>query len=209
MTGSLTLTAEKTGHRFGSQWLFRGLSFSAAKGEILIVKGRNGSGKSTLLRISGTLLTPSEGKVSIFPETGYHRMNRHLWLGYCAPGMNLYGDLSGIENLNLALKTRGKTEPAWLGLALADSGMTARDWNKPYKSYSSGMKQRARFLASLLHQPEVLLLDEPFSNLDRQGKLWIRQILPFVTPAAITLIASNDEEDFSLSPLSIRVDRDT
>jgi len=209
MTGPSTLTADKTGHRFGSQWLFRGLSFSASKGEILIVKGRNGSGKSTLLRICGTLLAPSEGKISLSPATGLHRMNRHLWLGYCAPGMNLYGDLSGMENLVLALKTRDKNEPAWLKKAVADSGMTARDWNKPYKSYSSGMKQRARFLASVLHEPGILLLDEPFSNLDRQGKLWIRQILPFVTPSAITLIASNDEEDFTLSPLSIRVDRDT
>lgn len=206
MKNNLHLKADKLGHRFGNQWLFRSLDFSVKQGETLIVRGKNGSGKSTLLRVAGQLLQPSEGEILFEPTEIHSKINRHFWMGYLSPGLNLYGELSGKENISLALETRGLEETDELLVWMEGVGFTRKDWTKSYKSYSSGMKQRIKFLAACLHHPELLLLDEPFSNLDRQGKNWVRSILPQIQNQSVVLIASNEEEDFDLSPLQINID---
>jgi len=206
MTPSVKLSAENLGHRFGSQRLFKTVSFQVLEGTSLIVRGKNGSGKSTLLRLAGDLLHPTEGSIHLEPLDQYTKINRHHWMGYLAPALNLYGELSGRENLKLALDVRGLAESDELLFWMEGVGFTQKDWNKSFKSYSSGMKQRIKVLASCLHHPRLLLLDEPFSNLDRQGKNWVRSILPAVQEKSIILIASNEEEDFDLSPDHINLD---
>lgn len=206
MTPTYHLTARQLGHRFGNQWLFRKVSFQIQQGQRLIVRGKNGSGKSTLLRLAGDLLLPAEGTIHLEPAERYIKLNRHFWMGYLAPSLGLYGELSGRENISLALEARGLKETETVKQWIDGAGLTLKDWNKPYKSYSSGMKQRTKFLVSCLHQPSLLLLDEPFSTLDRQGKNWIRSLLPVLSETCVMLIATNDEEDFDLSPDHINLD---
>lgn len=200
------LKVENLGHRFGSQWLFRSVDFEVHSGSSLIIRGKNGSGKSTLLRLAGQLLQPVEGEITFHPANRHSKINRHFWMGYLSPGMNLYGELSGKENVSLVLETRGIKESDELSGWMEGVGFTKKDWNKSYKSYSSGMKQRIKFLVSCLHHPELVLFDEPFSNLDRQGKNWVRSILPQIQNDSIILIATNEEEDFDLSPLQLNID---
>lgn len=206
MTNPAQLSAENLGHRFGRQWLFRKVSFRINEGDCFIIRGKNGSGKSTLLKLAGDLLDPTEGSILLQPEGVHTKINRHFWMGYLTPALNLYGELSGSENIKLALEVRGLKQTDELLFWMDGVGFTQNDWNKPYKAYSSGMKQRMKFLVSCLHHPQLLLLDEPFSNLDRQGKNWIRSIIPTVQKNSILLIATNEEEDFDLSTLQLNLD---
>lgn len=194
----------KLSHKFGKSICFRNLSYTGKTGDIIIVKGKNGSGKSTLLRLISGFLFPDQGSISFRPEN-ISLQNRHEWLGFCAPSISLYGELSGLENLELILQLKNTVHPnykKWLG----NSGLTEFDLGKPLKSYSSGMKQRMKILTSVLHQPQLLIWDEPMSNLDKPGKNWVRKILSDIQPDTLIFIASNDEEDIQLSPLCIDLD---
>lgn len=200
----MQINLTKLTHKFGKSICFRNLSLSGNTGDLIIVKGRNGSGKSTLLRLIAGFIFPDQGSISFQPET-VTLQNRHEWLGFCAPAVSLYGELSGLENLELIIKLKDVVHPnyqKWLG----DSGLTEFDLRKPLKSYSSGMKQRMKILASVLHQPQLLIWDEPMSNLDKSGKIWVRKILSDIQPNTLIFIASNDEEDIQLSPNCIDLD---
>lgn len=191
-------------HKFNKSVLFRNLNFSASSPDLIIVKGKNGSGKSTFLRIVSGFIFPTSGSVSFHPVS-LTLLNRHEWIGYCSPSINLYGELSGIENLELANKLRNKIHPKFQDW-ISGCGLSQSDLKKPFKSYSSGMKQRIKILASVSHQPELLLWDEPMNNLDRSGKDWVGSILNDIKSSTLIFLASNEEEEIALSEKHIDLD---
>ncbi len=191
-------------HKFNKTFLFSNLDFSASSPDLIIVKGKNGSGKSTFLRIISGFIFPTSGTISFDPNS-LALINRHEWIGYCSPSMNLYGELTGIENLELASKLRNRIHPNFQNWILG-CGLSQSDLKKPFKSYSSGMKQRIKILASVSHQPELLLWDEPMNNLDRSGKEWVGSILNDIKSSTLIFLASNEEEEIALSEKHIDLD---
>jgi heme exporter protein A len=150
---------------FGERTVLRELSLELAPGQTLAVLGRNGAGKSTLLRILATLLRPHGGTVTLLGE----QLPRRAWavrgrIGLLSHEPLLYRDLTGRENLTYHARLH-RVAPERVEAVLAAVGMTQRA-DDPVRSLSRGMVQRLTVARAVLHEPELLLLDEPKSNLD-------------------------------------------
>ncbi len=160
----------------------------------LVVTGRNGSGKSTLLRIIAGLVTPTAGEV-VFTEDGAELSidARRDALGLVAPDLTLYDELSAIENLRFFCRVRGlRKSDNELKSLLAGLGLRDRE-DDPIGSYSSGMRQRAKYAFALAHNPEVLLLDEPTANLDQSGIDAVDRVI--TEHRGIVIIATNEADE--------------
>jgi heme exporter protein A len=150
---------------FGERTVLAGISLTLGHGQTLAVLGRNGAGKSTLLRILATLLRPHEGTVKLFgeplPRQGWKVRGRVGLLGH---EPLLYRDLTGRENLDYHARLHRVTADR-VEQVLEQVGMEERA-DDPVRSLSRGMVQRLTVARAVLHQPQLLLLDEPRSNLD-------------------------------------------
>jgi heme exporter protein A len=150
---------------FGERTVLRDVSLTLGAGQTLAVLGRNGAGKSTLLRILATLLRPHAGSAKLFgeplPREGWKVRGR---LGLLGHEPLLYRDLTGRENLAYHARLH-RVAPERVEQVLADVGMRERA-DDPVRSLSRGMVQRLTVARAVLHEPELLLLDEPRSNLD-------------------------------------------
>lgn len=150
---------------FGERTVLRGISLAVPAGQTLAVLGRNGAGKSTLLRILATLLRPHAGSVKLFgeplPRQGWKVRGRVGLLGH---EPLLYHDLTGRENLAYHARLH-RVAPERVDEVLEAVAMRDRA-DDPVRSLSRGMVQRLTVARAVLHRPELLLLDEPRSNLD-------------------------------------------
>jgi heme exporter protein A len=150
---------------FGERVALRQVSLEVPRGATVAVLGRNGAGKSTLLRILATLLRPHEGSVYVLgqqlPRAAYAVRPK---IGLLAHEPLLYRDLTGRENLHYHARLHGVASARVEDLIHA-VGMDARA-DDPVRSLSRGMVQRLAVCRAVLHDPEVLLLDEPRANLD-------------------------------------------
>jgi heme exporter protein A len=150
--------------------VLRGLTLDLEAGETLVVIGPNGAGKTTLLRILATLLRPSGGAVEVLgaelPRLAYLARGR---IGYLGHSPLLYRELTVIENLEFNAKLHGiERRRERIGELLAAAGLERRG-GELVRNLSAGMLQRAAVCRALLHDPELLLLDEPRSHLDVAG----------------------------------------
>jgi heme exporter protein A len=150
---------------FGRTTVLRHLDLCVAAGESLAIFGPNGAGKSTLLRLCATLQRPGAGRIALFGETdGGPAVRRRI--GLLGHQSFLYPDLSARENLVFFARAYGVAEAErvaaeWLArVALADTGA------RPLRVFSRGMEQRVALARALLHDPDLVLLDEPWSGLD-------------------------------------------
>jgi len=163
--------------RFGRLSVLRGVSGRVASGEVLLVTGPNGSGKSTLLRCLAGLLAPDDGDIDYreaMPDAApLSAAERRLRVGYVAPDLALYEELTAAENLLFFARLRGV--PVELGAILLDRLSLPPD--RAVGALSSGMRQKLRWAWALLHRPRLLLLDEPFQNLDGAGEAVVRELL--------------------------------
>jgi heme exporter protein A len=154
--------------RYGERVALQDVSLTLAAGATLVVFGPNGAGKSTLLRVLATLLRPHAGSARVLghalPDEGWAVRGRIGLLGH-AP--LLYRDLSGRENLAFHARLHGVALEHAAAL-IEQVGLSARADDKVH-TYSRGMVQRLAVCRAVLHDPEVLLLDEPRANLDPAG----------------------------------------
>jgi heme exporter protein A len=151
--------------RFGERVALAGVSVSVPAGATLAVLGGNGAGKTTLLRVLATLLRPHAGDARVLgctlPGEGWAARGR---IGLLAHEPLLYRDLTATENLRFHARLHGVAQGR-AGELLEAVGMTRRA-DEPVRSLSRGMTQRIAICRALLHEPELLLLDEPLANLD-------------------------------------------
>jgi heme ABC exporter ATP-binding subunit CcmA len=164
------LAAHGVSRRFGRQWVLREVELSLRSGEAIVLVGANGAGKSTLLSILATLLRPSEGHLELFGQPAFAaRDAARARMGYL-PHQTLLDDaLSAAENLRYyAALYRLRGGGARLNALLDEVGLAARR-DDLVGTFSRGMRQRLSLARALLHDPELLLLDEPFSGLDALG----------------------------------------
>ena len=183
---------------YGERAALDGIDLSLAAGESLLVLGPNGAGKTTLLRILATLLRPSAGEVRVLgarlPGEAWKARGRIGFLGHEAL---LYRDLSGRENLRFHARLhgmRGDAGEARIDELLDAVGMARRAEDR-VAELSAGMRQRLALCRCVLHEPELLLLDEPDSNLDTAGRE-LAQALIGPRPGRTRVLVSHDPERF-------------
>jgi len=167
-TAELAIDASGVARRFGTRWVLRGVSMQVHAGEAVGLLGANGSGKSTLLRIFSTLLRPSAGTVSVFGHDVVRAPDEVRGeLGFLSHTPGLYDDLTARENLRFAATMLG-ADCADINSVLERVGLShAAD--ERVRGFSAGMERRLAVARMLMAKPRLLLLDEPYSNLDADG----------------------------------------
>lgn len=175
-TSELAIDASGVARRFGTRWVLRGVTLQLRAGEAVGLLGTNGSGKSTLLRIFGTLLRPSAGTACVYGHDVVRAADRvRATLGFLAHSPGLYDDLTARENLRFAANMRGDAEGD-VDAMLARVGLSdAADVR--VRAFSAGMERRLAVARMLLGKPRLLLLDEPYSNLDADGIAMMSRII--------------------------------
>ncbi len=165
---------------FGESTALEGVDISLAVGESLVVLGPNGAGKTTLLRILATLLRPSGGNVSVLgarlPGEAWRARGR---IGFLGHEPLLYRDLGGRENLRFHAKLHGlggEATETRIETLLSAVAMQRRA-DQRVAELSAGMRQRLAICRCVLHEPELLLLDEPDSHLDAEGRELARELI--------------------------------
>lgn len=155
-----------------------GLSFSIHPGDVYGFLGQNGAGKSTTMRMLLGLIFPDAGQIFINGEefgNGKRHLLRHI--GAIIERPDMYGYLSGWDNLRImAALTRERIPDSRIHAVLEQVGLRGREKDK-VKTYSQGMKQRLGIAIALVHQPDLLILDEPTNGLDPQGIAEMRQLI--------------------------------
>jgi ABC-type multidrug transport system ATPase subunit len=159
---STTITVTNLVKQFGRFAALRGVTAEFAAGRFHVIFGENGAGKTTLLRALAGLAHPTRGTVSIFgqpPRTACRQ------LGYMAHPSLLYDEMSGMENLRYFARLYNISDDARCQRAIRSVGLDP-DLTRAVGQYSQGMRQRMSLARAILHDPKILLLDEPFSNVD-------------------------------------------
>ncbi len=148
---------------FGRFAALRGASYDFFAGNLYVILGDNGAGKSTLLRIVAGLMQPSQGSVTVLGSDSLRKVAQRV--GYMGHAPLLYDELSGMENLRYFAGLYGISDEAVCRNAMQMVGLDP-ELQRRIGQYSQGMRQRLSLARAVLHNPEVILLDEPFSNVD-------------------------------------------
>lgn len=206
---SMTIKLTAIAKEFNRRLIFSDISFSLGGSESIAITGRNGSGKSTLVKIICGLLAPTRGTIE-FAWNGkavvVEELRNHI--GLVSPYLQLYDEFSGVENLEILSKIRadGALENGRIEDVLTMAGLWDR--RKDYvRTYSSGMKQRLKYAFAILHRPALLILDEPTSNLDKEGVEMVRAIVEEQVKAGVLVVATNDAEEAAWCMKEIKLDR--
>jgi heme exporter protein A len=198
MPGELRISFSNLAKRYDTRVVFKGVSGEAHPGEVLVVTGPNGSGKSTLVRILCGLVRPTRGEVR-WSDAATGALERHQWrhhLGVVAPAMAVYEELSAMENLEFYARVRGLGRSSARCRACLEQVGLDPDRRTPVAGFSTGMTQRLKIAQAMLHDPPVLMLDEPGSNLDPAGHDWLESFARSAAAAGRTVIlATNDRSE--------------
>lgn len=194
------------GKKFGSEWIFRNLDLNLDPSDKIVILGGNGSGKSTLLQIISGYVLPNAGKV-IFKDGEHVEENENFkdHLSIATPYLELIEDYTLEELIDHCriykpfihnLSTKEIIEIA--GLAHTDK--------KHIKNYSSGMKQRVKLTLAILADCELLLLDEPASNLDKNAVDWYNQLISkYASHKTIVVCSNSIKEEFAFCNKELNV----
>jgi len=185
---------------FGTRKIFENINLDLKSGQSIAVAGPNGSGKTTLLRIIIGLTVPTAGEVVFSQENKKLDFDSYRSsLSLVGPYLSLYGSLTARENLKFISKVSGTlSSDSDIGEMLEKVGLDGRG-DDYVLEFSSGMQQRLKYAAALIKNPSILILDEPTSNLDDEGKKRVFNIINQYRPDSIIIIATNEKEEYSLA----------
>jgi len=198
--GAPAVALRDLGRAYGERVALAGVTLELPRGATLAVFGANGAGKTTLLRILATLLRPHAGEAvvlgSALPREGWAVRGR---IGLLAHEPLLYRDLSARENLRFHARLHGVA--AGRAEALLEAVGMARRAAEPLRSLSRGMTQRVAICRAVLHEPELLLLDEPLANLDPGAAGAVAPLIGRASGAARVLISHDVEQGLAEADL--------
>ncbi|HEY1529145.1 MAG TPA: ABC transporter ATP-binding protein [Candidatus Angelobacter sp.] len=169
---------------YGRTAAVRKVSLALETGRFYVLRGENGAGKSTLLRMIAGLNEPTEGSILIYGTPNKQALDR---MGYMAHAPLLYDELSGIENLRFFGQLYGVNSDGPLAHAMQRVGLDPA-LDRRLGQYSQGMRQRLSLARAIFHQPRLLLLDEPFSNVDPDSALQIARLLADMRSSGTTIL---------------------
>ncbi|MFT5166851.1 MAG: ABC-type multidrug transport system ATPase subunit [Saprospiraceae bacterium] len=192
----MDLVLNNIGKRYRFDWIFRQVNYHFKEGRKYAILGPNGSGKSTLMKVLSGHLTPSKGNIE-FQKNGSKILVDRIYrsVSYAAPYIDVIEELTLEEAINFHIQFK----PMLNNLSTADiiallnfSGSK----KKEIRFFSSGMKQRLRLALSICSDTELLLLDEPTTNLDQQGFDWYQELITTYAGDRLVIVASNVEMDY-------------
>ncbi len=201
----MRITVTEAGKRFNRDWIFRGLNLEFKPGTHYAITGHNGSGKSTLLQCVAGAMHLSEGDISYHtPENVLDKDNWYQHVSICTPYLEVIEEMTATEFLDYhsAFKPmkKGWDTPGML----KEIGLT-KAANKQIRHFSSGMKQRVKLAQAFFSDTQILILDEPCSNLDKMGFDLYKKLINDHTADRLVLIGSNDPLEFESCAEVIRL----
>lgn len=202
----MNISIERVGKRFRREWIFRDVALTLEKGQSYTFVGPNGSGKSTLLQVLSGAIPATEGEITY--QLNGKKLDIDSWYQHiviAAPYLELIEELTLTELLTFHQSFKpfknGLTPHQLTELMFLDHAR-----HKEIKAFSSGMKQRVKLGLAFYSEASVVILDEPTSNLDRQGVSWYQeQVRKLTTP--ILLIGSNQPDEYDFCPNIVDITR--
>jgi ABC-type multidrug transport system ATPase subunit len=192
----MTIRLSDTGKRYNREWIFRHANLQFQSPGSYAITGPNGSGKSTLLQTIGGLLQPNEGSISFRSgekDISSEAVYRHT--SFCAP----YLDLPEEMTLEEFLRFHSQFKPFCEGLtprAIIEITGLRKASAKQIRNFSSGMKQRVKLAQAILSATDILLLDEPCTNLDSAGIALYHSLIDQYAKHRLIVVSSNDEVEY-------------
>jgi heme exporter protein A len=188
-----SLSFTDVSRNFGRRRALNRVTFRCVAGEIVALLGPNGAGKSTLLSIAATLLEPSEGTVFYGDERPAPGLRNRI--GLLAHDLYVYPELTALENLTFFAHLYGVADAAARVSAAIDRARLTDRPNEPVIGFSRGMRQRLALERALLHDPRLVLLDEPFTGLDdASSEALVRRLAELRERGRLVLVATHDLE---------------
>ncbi|OLD69777.1 MAG: heme ABC exporter ATP-binding protein CcmA [Acidobacteria bacterium] len=194
MPDTFALESEDIRKTFGHFTALAGVTLGVKRGEFLALFGRNGAGKTTFLKIAATLVRQSQGKLrveGIDTREEPERARRHI--GFLSHNTYLYRDLNPVENLRFFSRLYGMPDSEERILALLDRVGLRRRASDPVRAFSRGLHQRLGIARVMLHDPSVILLDEPYTGLDANAVEILNQILDQAASAGKTIVLTSHD----------------
>ena len=188
------------GKKFNRNWIFKGISFTAESGDLVSITGHNGSGKSTLIQIISGFITVSKGTITYSPKIEEVQTS----FGFVAPYQNLIEEFTLLEHLEFHANFKKALLP--FDQIIEKAGLKGSE-KKIIKEFSSGMKQRLRLSLAFFYEAEVIFLDEPTSNLDKQGEAWYQDLILQIKGKKTIFIASNQEFEIKEATKNIFIEK--
>ena len=195
-----TVELEAVSKLYGSFAALRKVTAQFPVGQCCVILGENGAGKSTLLRVIASLLHPTLGSVRVLDAPAPQNVRERI--GYLSHASMLYDELSALENLRYFSALNAGTEIMPAAEALRLVGLKA-ELERPVGQYSQGMRQRAALARVLLAQPDLLLLDEPFSNVDAASVEQMQRVLLTLRSRGCTILLTTHQPELT-RPLADR-----
>jgi heme exporter protein A len=204
---SVLLQLENIRKEFSRRVIFDKIDFTLTNGDSLAITGINGSGKSTLVKIIAGILSPTRGSLTLSVNGREMKLEQyHNYIGFVAPYIQMYDEFSAYENLKFFARIRGLRFDKKYIDHLLDRVVLYGRRDDAVRTYSSGMKQRLKYVFALLHKPEILIFDEPRANLDRHGIATAYSIMEEHKPEGILILATNEQEDLPYADTMINLD---
>lgn len=177
---------------YGDYPALRDIRLEAAEGACLALIGRNGAGKTTLLRAIAGFSRPGRGRILIFGKEPRDAAARRR-IGFIGHGISVYDELSAVENLKLFARLYGLPDPRARAMEWLERTGLERVRDGLVREFSRGMRQRLAVARAFLHDPSVLLLDEPFTSLDDRAIAVLQRLLREGLAAGKTIIMSTHQ----------------
>jgi len=199
LSAAFALESEDIRKTFGHFTALGGVTLRVKRGEFLALFGRNGAGKTTLLKIAATLVRHTHGKLRIEGiDVREEPENARRHIGFLSHNTYLYRDLTPVENLRFFARLYGVTDSDERIQSLLDRVGLRHRASDPVRAFSRGLHQRLGIARVMLHDPSVILLDEPYTGLDANAVEILNQILDQAAAAGRTIILTTHDLDQGL-----------
>jgi heme exporter protein A len=199
MPEALALDSRDIEKKFGYSFAVRNISLQIQRGEFVALFGRNGAGKTTFLKIAATLMRPTKGTLAIEgfdiakqPEEARRR------IGFLSHNTFVYRDLSALENLKFFCRLYGVDDSEDRLLGILDGVGLRKRAEDPVRAFSRGLQQRVGIARALLHDPSLILLDEPYTGLDANASQTLNKLLDSAVAAGKTVVLTTHDVDQGL-----------
>lgn len=190
--GAILIEAENLARRYGRRWALADVSFKVRSGSVVMVAGRNGSGKSTLFRLLSTAIRPDHGRATIAGfQLVREREDIRRMTALLSHYSYLYESLSARENLAVAADHLGK--PRSLVMPLLERVTLDQRADDTVNTFSAGMRKRLSFARILLQDPQLVLLDEPYGQLDPEGFLLVDDVVRDLKARGVTVMMATHQ----------------